>query len=74
MDNRQFETLDILQILSFIIGYENLYENRIQSKRNDLQSANDKQAEYILKEISCKFEEQNAMLKKIIEVLKIEGN
>lgn len=66
--------LDIVSILSLLLGYENLIENRQQSRQNDVQSANDKQAAYMLAELDRKFEEQNAMLRKILEVLTREDH
>lgn len=69
MDDRQFNALDILTVASFLIGAKNLQENREQSKHNDISAANEKQAEYLLQELTRKFEEQNAMLKEILEVL-----
>lgn len=60
---------DILAVLSLAIGYENLIENRAQTAHNDVSAANDKQAEYLIRELSAKFEEQNEMLKKILEVI-----
>lgn len=69
MDERQFNALDILTVASFLIGAKNLQENREQSVHNDVSAANEKQAEYLLQELSRKFEEQNAMLKEIMEVL-----
>lgn len=69
MDERQFNALDILTVASFLIGAKNLQENREQSKHNDISAANEKQAEYLLQELTRKFEEQNAMLKEILEVL-----
>lgn len=60
-----------------MLGYENLMESRSQSaqsdqllKQNDVQDANGKQAEYLLEELGRKFDEQNVMLKKILEVLR----
>lgn len=61
-NQRQFDILDILNVFSFLIAIENLQENRDQSAHNDVQSANDQQAKYILDEISRRFEEQNAIL------------
>lgn len=58
---------DIVQLASFYIGILNLYENRQQSEHNDVQAANDKQAQYLLEELGRKFDEQNAMLKEILE-------
>lgn len=69
MDDRQFNALDILTVASFLIGAQNLQENREQSTHNNVSAANEKQAEYLLQELTRKFEEQNAMLKEILEVL-----
>lgn len=63
---------DIVQLASFYIGILNLYENRQQSEHNDVRAANDKQAQYLLGELGRKFEEQNQMLKEILE--KVGGN
>lgn len=56
------ELINLINILSFMVGIENLSENRIQSKQNDVQSANDRQAEYLLNEINRRFDEQNKIL------------
>lgn len=69
MDERQLNALDILTVASFLIGAQNLQENREQSAHNDISAANEKQAEYLLQELTRKFEEQNAILKEILEVL-----
>lgn len=69
MDERQFNALDILTVASFLIGAKNLQENREQSTHNNVSAANEKQAEYLLQELTRKFEEQNAILKEILEVL-----
>lgn len=68
MDN-QSKGLDILTVASFLLGYENLIENRQQSAHNDVSAANDKQAQYLLEEMGRKFDEQNAILKKILEAV-----
>ena len=52
-----FKGLDILTVASFLLGYENLLENRQQSKDNDVSAANDKQAQYLLEELGRKFDE-----------------
>lgn len=73
MDSRrQFDALDVVSIMSFLLGYENLMENRAQSAANDVSAANDKQAQYLLQELGRKFDEQNEMLKQISEVLPSE--
>lgn len=59
----------LLAAFSFLLGYENLIENREQSRQNNVQSANDKQAKYLLEELNAKFEEQNKVLKLILEKL-----
>ena len=69
-DRENLSVLDLLSLLSFLLGYENLIENREQSRQNDVSAANDKQAKYLLEELSRKFEGQNEMLRKILEVLK----
>lgn len=63
---------DVLGIWSLMLGYQNLQENREQSKHNDVSAANDQQAAYMLAELDRKFEEQNKMLREILEVLKDE--
>lgn len=49
-----------------------------QSEQNDVQAANDKQAKYLLVEITRKFDEQNGMLKEqnvmIDKILKLLGD
>ena len=65
----EFKGLDILTVASFLLGYENLIENRQQSRQNDVAAANDAQAEYLLHELNRRFEEQNRMLTKILEAL-----
>lgn len=70
---RQLDALDVISVLSFLIGLENLGENRVQSAQNDVNAANDKQAKQILSELGRRFDEQNAMLKEILEVIKHEN-
>ena len=70
------ELINLINVLSFVIGYSNLNENRQQSDRNDVQSANKAQAKYLLNEINRRFDEQNkildeqnVMIKKLLELL-----
>lgn len=65
----QTNDFDLLQILSIILGYQNLIENRQQSTHNDVNVANDKQAKFLLEELNRKFEEQNAMLERILKAV-----
>lgn len=64
--------VDLLGIISLYVGLVNLNENRQQTAHNDVSAANDKQAQYLLRELVRKFDEQNDMLKKILEVLHSE--
>lgn len=50
-----------------------MQENRLQSAQNDVQAANDKQAHYLLQEINRRFDEQNRMLERLIELMEQEG-
>lgn len=61
--------LDLLQLFGVLLGIENLMENRQQTADNDVQKANDKQANYLISELSKKFDEQNKMLRTIIHKL-----
>ena len=70
------ELINLINILSFVVGLQNIQENRLQSAQNDVQAANDKQAHYILQEINRRFdeqnkilEEQNVMLSRLFELL-----
>lgn len=76
MNDRQYDFLDFISILSFYFGYRNLLENEQQSKStddlikaNDVNVANDKQAKLLIEELGKKFDEQNAMLKEILEAV-----
>ena len=54
---------DLLNIISIILGYENLMENRQQSADNDVNSANQRQAKQILDDLHSQFDIQNEVLK-----------
>ena len=75
-NNDNNELINLINILSFVIGYSNLQENRQQSANNDVQEANKAQAKYLLNEINRRFDEQNkileelnVMLARLLEVL-----
>lgn len=61
---------DILNIASFILGYENLIENRQQSQQNDVSAANEKQASYLLNEIGKRLDKQDSILNEL--TIKVE--
>lgn len=76
MNNKEYDFLDFLSVMSFYLGYRNLIENEQQSKdtdklikRNDVNIANDKQAKFLLEELSRKFDEQNSMLERILKAV-----
>ena len=73
-DSQNNELINLINILSFVVGLENMRENRLQSAQNDVQSANDKQAEYLLNEINRRFDEQNRTLERLIELMEKEAN
>ena len=52
----------LLDIISILLGYENLMENRQQSAENNINKSNQEQAKQILDDLHEQFNEQNAML------------
>ena len=65
--NEQLEFLDILNILSFIIGWMNYTENLTQGDKQDLMSALDKQTEKMLEDIHTHLQEQDIKIDQILE-------
>ena len=75
--NNGLEFADALAILSLYMGVRNLTENGQQSdaqlkilRQIDVGAENDRQAAYLLEELGRKFDEQNKMLKEILEAVK----
>jgi hypothetical protein len=68
ISNEPLTVLDIISIINFLVGIQNLEENRVQSQQNDVNVANDKQAKFILDKLEKRFDEQNKRLERI-EVL-----
>lgn len=61
--------IDWINVLDFIIGLKNYEENEIQSaktiellQQNDVDRANKRQADLLLRALSAQFEQQNKML------------
>jgi hypothetical protein len=73
MNKSAFFDMDLLSLISLYIGLINLEENRQQSAHNDVEAANTQQAHYLLDELGKKFDEQNEMLRKILEVIEHEN-
>lgn len=61
-NNNSDMTGNLLDLISVLIGLENLMENRQQSAENDVNSANQRQAKEILDDLHKQFDKQNAML------------
>lgn len=73
----QLGLANLLAIYSIYLGAKNLVENEQQSDQQlkilqqiDVGAANDRQAAYLLEELGRKFEEQNKMLKEILDAVK----
>lgn len=69
MTNEGIKWADVLGVASFMLGLENLQENREQSAQNDVNAANDKQASYLLSEIGKRLDRQDRTLESILEKL-----
>lgn len=61
---------NLLNVLSILLGYENLMENRQQSADNNVNMANQKQAKQILDDLHEQFNYQNRLLEEILKILK----
>lgn len=68
MDNDNIGNL--LNIISIVLGYQNLIENRQQSADNDINKSNQRQEKEILDDLHEQFELQNQMLVEILNILK----
>lgn len=65
-ERKQLDAIDVISVASFLLGLENLMENRQQTADNDVSKANETQAEFLLDELNKKFDEQNKMLLQIL--------
>ena len=68
-ENRQLTWLDLLNVLSFLIGLENLEANLTQSDKQDLQHDLTVTAERLLTEIHAHLEKQDAKIDEIMNRL-----
>ena len=66
-ENRQLTFLDILNVLSFVIGIENLEMNLDQNDKQDLQNDLTVTAERMLTEIHAHLEKQDTKIDEIIK-------
>lgn len=67
MDNKQLDILDLLNILSFVIGVKNLNENLSQNTAGDLLSS-------AVKEIHDHLSKQDRKIDLILEKLGVDYN
>lgn len=70
MDKQQYDLLDVLDILSFIIGILNYNENLTQNDKQDLLGQLNNQTKVLLNEIHSHLKEQDLKIDSILEVLK----
>ena len=68
MRNQDF--LDAISLVSFLVGLANYEENLTQNDKADLMDKLDRQTKEILERVEKAVDEQNRMLKEILEVLK----
>lgn len=67
--NNEWTLLDILNVLSFLIGLMNLNENLTQGDKQDLMSELDNKASLLLSEIHSHLENQDIQLENILKRL-----
>ena len=67
MNDSNLEFLDLLNIMSFIIGVMNYEENLTQSDKQDLMTEVDNQTEKMLNQIHEHLEKQDKQIKEILE-------
>ena len=73
-NNQQLSLLDILNILSFIIGLLNFNENLTQGDKQDLMEELDNKTSLMLDEIHQHLQEQDVGIKTILKKLEALTN
>ena len=63
------DVIDILSVLSFVIGIANYEENLTQNDKADLENEFSEKANYLLREIHSHLEQQDAKIDYIIRRL-----
>lgn len=53
---------NLLDLISILLGYENLMENRQQSEDNNVAKHNKAQSDSLLQDLHAQFDKQNEML------------
>lgn len=69
-DYGEFTFLDVITLISFIIGLMNLEENLTQGDKQELQEDLSNKADFLLKEIHYHLKLQDKQLQEILEVLR----
>lgn len=69
-DSNNLDILDMISLLSFYIGLENLSSNLSQNDKQDLQKDLSDKADLLLTEIHSHLEKQDRKLDRILEELK----
>ena len=72
-NNKQFEFLDILNIMSFYLGVMNLNSNMNQNDKQDLQRQLNEGINSLLGEIHAHLQKQDDKIDKIMEALHIDN-
>ena len=68
--NRQYDLLDVLNILSFVIGLLNYNENLTQNDKQELLEELDNQTTTLLEEIHAHLKEQDIKIEEILNACK----
>lgn len=66
------ELLDAITVVSFLIGIANYGENLSQSDKDDMMQALDRKTNDMIERLENDLEEQNKMLKEILDIMKGE--
>lgn len=62
--------MDAVNIVALLIGILNMIQNQEQTAFNDVNAANEAEAQFLLEELGKKFDEQNQILKEHTQMLK----
>ena len=70
MNKQQYDLLDVLNILSFVIGLLNYDENLTQNDKQELLEELDNQTTTLLEEIHAHLKEQDIKIEEILNACK----
>ena len=71
---RNLEVLDIVTLLSFVMGVENYKSNATQISNDELMQHIDKDTSELLEELKYCLENQNIVLNRILYILEEKNN